>query len=67
MKTNIETYEVIISDGIKYVIEKAIQIKRSVGRPKNNMARYQILVRRFNGKKLYQSYIYNDGTFCKPF
>ena len=67
MKTNIETYEVIISDGIKYVIEKATQIKRNAGRPRNKMARYAILVRRFNGKKLYQSFIYNDGSFCKPF
>ena len=67
MKTNIETYEVIISDGIKYVIEKATQIKRKIGRPKGKMARYAILVRRFNGNKLYQSYIYNDRTFCKPF
>lgn len=67
MKTDIETYEVIICSGIKYVIEKVTEIKRCLGRPRNKMARYAILVKRFNGKKLYQSYIYNDGTFCKPF
>ena len=67
MKIDIETYEVIISNGIKYVIEKTTQIKRCPGRPKNKMARYAILLRRFNGTKLYQSFIYNDGTFCKPF
>ena len=67
MKTKFETYEVIICDGIKYVIEKATQIKNCNGRPRNKMARYAILVRRFNGKKLFQSYLYNDGSFCKPF
>ncbi len=67
MKAYIQNFEVIISDGIKYVIEKATEIKRSAGRPRNKMARYALLVRRFNGKKLYQSYIYNDGSFCKPF
>lgn len=67
MKTDIKTYEVIICSGIKYVIEKATQIKRGAGRPRNKMAQYAILVRRFNGKKLYQSFLYNDGSFCKPF
>ncbi len=67
MKPDIETFEVIISGGIKYAIEKVTQIKRCTGRPRNKMARYELLVRRFNGTKLYQSYIFNDGTFCKPF
>jgi len=67
MKTQIKTFEVITCDDIKYVIERATQIKRNAGRPRNKMARYAILVRRFNGNKLYQSFIYNDGTFCKPF
>jgi len=67
MNTDTATFEVIICDGIKYVIEKIIPIERCKGRPRNKMARYKILVRRFNGKKLYQSFIYNDGTFCKPF
>lgn len=66
-QTNIETFEVIISDGIKFVIEKVTAIERSQGRPRNKMARYDVLVRRFNGIKLYRSFIYNDGTFCKPF
>ena len=67
MKADIQNFEVIIADGIKFVIEKVTQINRSAGRPRNKMARYALLVRRFNGKKLYQSYIYNDGSFCKPF
>ncbi len=61
------TFETIISDGIKYVIEKVTLVERGQGRPRNKMARYDILVRRFNGIKLYHSFIYNDGTFCKPF
>ena len=65
--SNTDTFEVIISDGIKYVIEKVTLIERCQGRPRNKMARYDILVRRFNGIKLYRSFIYNDGTFCKPF
>ena len=67
MNADTATFEIIICDGIKYVIEKATQIKRNAGRPRNKMARYAILLRRFNGTKLYQSFIYNDGTFCKPF
>lgn len=67
MNADTATFEVIICDDIKYVIEKVTQIKRNAGRPRNKMARYEILVRRLNGTKLYQSFIYNDGTFCKPF
>ncbi len=67
MRIEIETQEIFIIGGIKYVVEKASLLKRKVGRPCNKMAKYSILLRRFTGIKLYQSFIYNDGSICKPF
>ncbi|KKM14827.1 hypothetical protein LCGC14_1702200 [marine sediment metagenome] len=67
MKPLTETQEIFSINGIKYVIEKATEIARSPGRPRNKMARYSLLVRRPQGSKLYHSYLYNDGEVCLPF
>lgn len=55
------------SNGAIYVVEKASKVAQKIGRPRNRMAQFELLVRRQNGKRLYQSYLYNDGTFCQPF
>ena len=55
-------------ENITWVVEKAKTVKqRKAGRPRAKMAKFELLVRKQRGKKLYQSYLYTDGSFCKPF
>lgn len=66
MKTAIENIRVTI-DRIEYIIETASEVDQKVGRPRNRQARFSLILRRPAGCSRYASFLYTDGTFCKPF
>lgn len=50
-----------------WIIEEVKPVQRKIGRPRNRQAKYSLIVRRPNGCTRYASFLYNDGSFCKPF
>lgn len=54
-------------DNETWCVVKAFAVKQRVGRPRRRMAKYELQVKRLRGNRPYKSYLYHDGTFCKPF
>ena len=66
MKATIENLRTTI-ENVEYIIETAEEVTQKVGRPRNLQARFSLTLRRPRGCRLYASFLYTDGTFCKPF
>jgi len=65
-KTGIEQVAMVFA-GSTWVILNETYLKQKQGRPAKRFARSKLLLRKLNGTKLFQSFHYNDDTFCEPF
>lgn len=54
-------------DNITYVVEEAHPVKQRIGRPRFRQAKFGLVLSRPQGCTLYGSFMYHDGTYCKPF